>query len=35
MFQMSSAQANQFAQAAQEMTDQIIALGPNPLKGME
>jgi coenzyme F420-reducing hydrogenase delta subunit len=32
MFQMSSAQASQFAQAAREMTEQINTLGLNPLK---
>lgn len=33
MFQMSSAQAAQFAQAAREMNEQIAALGPSPLRG--
>jgi len=32
MFQMSSAEANQFVQAAKDMTEQIESLGPNPLK---
>ena len=32
MFQMSSAQAAQFAEAAQQMTDQIAAIGPSPLR---
>lgn len=32
MFQMSSAQAAQFAEAAQQMAEQIEALGPNPLR---
>jgi hypothetical protein len=31
MFQMSSAQAAQFAEAAQQMAEQIEALGPTPL----
>jgi F420-non-reducing hydrogenase iron-sulfur subunit len=32
MFFMSGSQAHAFAMAAQEMTDRIRALGPNPLK---
>lgn len=32
MFYMSSAQAAQFAEAAKEMTEQIAAIGPNPLR---
>ena len=32
MFQMSSAQAASFAEAAREMTEQVVALGPNPLR---
>jgi len=32
MFQMSSAMAGAFASAAQEMSEQIHSLGPNPLK---
>ena len=32
MFHMSSAMAGQFAAAASEMTEQIEALGPNPLR---
>lgn len=32
MFQMSSAQAAQFAEAAQQMAEQIEALGPSPLR---
>jgi F420-non-reducing hydrogenase iron-sulfur subunit len=32
MFQMSSAQASQFAEAAKTMADHITALGPNPLR---
>jgi coenzyme F420-reducing hydrogenase delta subunit len=32
MFQMSSAQAAQFAEAAKQMTEQINAIGPSPLR---
>ncbi len=32
MFTMSSAMGRQFAEAAMQMTEQIRALGPNPLK---
>ena len=32
MFNLSSGEAVQFARIAQEMTDKIIALGPNPVK---
>ena len=32
MFQMSSAQAAQFAEAAKQMAEQIEALGSNPLR---
>jgi coenzyme F420-reducing hydrogenase delta subunit len=32
MYNMSSAMAGQFAAAAKEMTEQITALGPNPLR---
>jgi coenzyme F420-reducing hydrogenase delta subunit len=32
MFNISSAMAGQFAALAKEMSDQIVALGPNPLK---
>ena len=32
MFNMSAAMANEFASKAQEMTDRIKALGPNPLR---
>jgi len=32
MFQMSSAQAAQFAEAARQMAGQIEALGPSPLR---
>ena len=32
MFNMSSAMAGQFAQAATEMAEQVTALGPNPLR---
>ncbi|HID53527.1 MAG TPA: hydrogenase iron-sulfur subunit [Anaerolineae bacterium] len=32
MFNMSSAMAGEFAKAAAEMTEQITALGPNPLR---
>ena len=34
MYNMSSAMAGQFAAAAREMTEQIAALGPNPLRGL-
>jgi coenzyme F420-reducing hydrogenase delta subunit len=32
MFNMSSAMAGEFAKAAEEMTEQITELGPNPLR---
>jgi hypothetical protein len=32
MYHISSAQAAQFAQAATEMNDQIMSLGPSPLR---
>jgi coenzyme F420-reducing hydrogenase delta subunit len=32
MFNMSSAMASQFAEAAKEMTERIAEIGPNPLK---
>ena len=32
MFNLSSAMAEAFAEAATEMTEQIIALGPSPLR---
>ena len=32
MFQMSSAQAAQFAEAARQMAEQIDKLGPSPLR---
>lgn len=32
MFNMSAAMANQFVAAATEMTQQVSALGPNPLR---
>lgn len=32
MFQMSSAQASKFVEAAQVMTEKIAELGPNPLR---
>ena len=35
MFNMSSAMGQQFAQAANEMTDQITELGPNPLRNIK
>jgi len=35
MFNLSSAMAGQFAAAATEMTGQIEALGPNPLRRMK
>lgn len=34
MYNLSSAMAGQFAAAAQEMTEQITILGPNPLRGL-
>jgi coenzyme F420-reducing hydrogenase delta subunit len=34
MFNMSSAMAGQFAEAAREMTEKIAELGPNPLKSV-
>jgi len=35
MFNMSSAMAGQFAQAATEMAEQVVALGPSPLRDHE
>ncbi|UCC55044.1 MAG: hydrogenase iron-sulfur subunit [Anaerolineaceae bacterium] len=35
MFNISSAMAGQFASAAMEMTEQITALGPSPLRRMD
>ena len=35
MFNLSSAMAGQFAAAATEMTEQVAALGPNPLRRMK
>jgi coenzyme F420-reducing hydrogenase delta subunit len=35
MFNMSSAMAGQFVAAAEEMTKQINAIGPNPLRDVE
>jgi coenzyme F420-reducing hydrogenase delta subunit len=32
MYNLSSAMAGQFAAVAEEMSDQIVGLGPNPLK---
>jgi F420-non-reducing hydrogenase iron-sulfur subunit len=32
MFNLSSAMAGRFAEATQEMTEKIEALGPNPLR---
>lgn len=32
MFNMSSAMAGGFVSAAQEMTEKIVELGPNPLR---
>ena len=32
MFNLSSAMAGRFAEAAKEMTQQVEALGPNPLR---
>ncbi len=33
MFNMSSAEGQRFAQIANEVTEKIRALGPNPVKG--
>ena len=35
MFNMSSAMAGDFAKAATEMSEQVVNLGPNPLRGLE
>jgi len=35
MFNMSSAMAGEFAKAATEMSEQVIELGPNPLRSPE
>lgn len=35
MFNMSSAMGQQFAKAANEMTDRITELGPNPLRNIK
>jgi F420-non-reducing hydrogenase iron-sulfur subunit len=35
MFNMSSAMAGEFAKAATEMSERVIELGPNPLRGPE
>jgi coenzyme F420-reducing hydrogenase delta subunit len=35
MFNMSSAMAGEFARVATEMSEQVIDLGPNPLRGLE
>ena len=35
MFNMSSAMAGEFAKAATEMSEQVIELGPNPLRGLD
>ena len=35
MFNMSSAMAGEFAKAATEMSEQVMKLGPNPLRGLE
>lgn len=32
MFNMSSAMASQFVDATNEMVEQIVAIGPNPLR---
>jgi len=34
MFNLSAAMASKFVEVAEEMTEQIKALGPNPLKVM-
>ena len=35
MFNMSSAMAGEFARVASEMSEQVLNLGPNPLRGLE
>jgi len=35
MFNMSSAMAGEFAKVATEMSEQVIDLGPNPLRALE
>ena len=35
MFNMSSAMAGEFAKAATQMSEQVVELGPNPLRGLE
>jgi len=35
MFNLSSAMAGQFAKAAEEMNEQIVELGPSPLRRQE
>ena len=35
MFNMSSAMAGEFAKAATEMSERVVELGPNPLRGLE
>ncbi|GAB4256611.1 MAG: hypothetical protein Kow0054_19310 [Deferrisoma sp.] len=35
MYNLSSAQAQRFAEICTEMTEHVRALGPNPLKGAE
>jgi F420-non-reducing hydrogenase iron-sulfur subunit len=35
MFNMSAAMGNKFAEAAQEFTERIIGLGPNPLRSRQ
>ena len=34
MYNISSAMASQFVEAANEMTEQIVELGPNPMREM-
>jgi len=35
MYNLSSAQAQRFAEICEEMTERVRALGPNPLKGAD
>jgi coenzyme F420-reducing hydrogenase delta subunit len=35
MFNMSSAMAGEFAKVATEMSEQVIDLGPNPLRALK
>ena len=35
MFNMSSAMAGEFAKVATEMSEQVLNLGPSPLRGLD